>query len=82
MFRGVNARIVLRTAVAAVLAALAALGTALTDNSISYAEIVAVATAFFGAIALWLGIGATTPTEPFLNSDRVVEVPASQIEPT
>lgn len=82
MFKTPGSRTALRTAVAAILAGLGALGTALIDNSISAAEWVGVATSFFGALALWLGIGAGTPTEPFFGRmTKDIEVPVPPADP-
>jgi hypothetical protein len=65
MFENYAARLALRATLAAVIAALAATGAALVgDESISPAEGVAIAGAFFTAIGTWVGVGAVTPAEP------------------
>lgn len=83
MFRTPEARTALRAGLAAVMAGLSALGAALVDDAISSGEIVAIATAFVGAVVTWYGVGAASPTEPFLNpsSGERVEVPAEHVKP-
>lgn len=81
MFSTPGARYVLRAIVAAVLAGLGALATALTDGDIGSAEYVSVASAVFGAFAVYLGVGASTPAvEPFVgNQYNNAEVPESKV---
>jgi hypothetical protein len=68
MFENYAARLALRATLAAVIAALAATGAALVgDESISPAEGVAIAGAFFTAVGAWVGVGAVTPTEPGIS---------------
>jgi hypothetical protein len=72
-------RVALRTAIAATLAGLSALTTALADSAISAVEVTLIATAIVGSIAAYLGIGAATISEPFFGREKVVEVPADSV---
>ena len=84
MFSTPGARYVLRAVVSAILAGLGATTAALSDGSFSTPEYVSIASAVFGAFAVYLGVGAATPAvEPFVgNQYNNAEVPADQIIPT
>lgn len=63
-----------RALLAAAIAGLAVAATIWIDNAY-----VRVSSAVVGALAAYLGIGATTPVEPFVGANKVdVEVPADK----
>lgn len=77
-----DARTYLRAGIGMVLAFLGALGTALVgDQSVSPIEWVAVATATFGFLGTYLGIGAASVAEPFYGKNVSVDVPIPPATP-
>ena len=72
-----TSRTYLRASIAAILAGLSALGTGLVDESLAASEWVAVAIAVFGALGVYLGVGAASLSEPFYGKKSEVTVPSS-----
>ena len=83
MFKTPESRTALRAGFAGLLALLSALAGALSDGSLTAVEGVIAASATVSAVGAWYGVGAGTPTEPFLGKagDPPVEVPAERVTP-
>ena len=83
MFDSPQSRYLLRSGVATLLAFLASLGVAITDDSITGSEWVTIALATVGALGAYLGVGAAVPAvEPFVgNRYEGADVPVPPAEP-
>ena len=83
MFDSPQSRYLLRAGVATVLAFLASLATAITDDAVTGAEWVTIAIATVGALGAYLGVGAAVPSvEPFVgNKYEGADVPVPPATP-
>jgi hypothetical protein len=77
VFRSPESRTLLRAIASAVMLALGVLAANLADGELSTPELIGVLSAFATGFGGWYGLGAVSPTEPYLGvgNPAVVEVP-------